>query len=330
MALLGLAAITGVVAALLASRSDDRVPRAQRPFSADGVWNRPVPRTAPVDYQSPALVSNLVGQVQARGAWINTRRFSVPVYTVGADVRRVRVAVDVPSSMSTDARDADALKRALAEVPIPAEARPADGGDRHMVIWQPSTDTMWELWLAHHVPEDPCAWAHVDELGWHAAWGARIDNVSENHGAPAHPFGATASGLAAAGGLMRVEELRRRRIDHALALALPLTARDRATPPATRTDGQDVRPGAIPEGTRFRLDPNLDVDALRLSPVAAAMAKAAQRYGIVVRDRADAVVFYAEDPRPLGSDPYPSLFGNRSPAELLAGFPWTRLEVVAP
>lgn len=295
------------------------------------MWNRPLSRGAEVDPRSRALVSSLVAQVAEKGAWINTLRFSVPVYTVGKDVRPVRVAVDTPSSMSTaNARDGAALEHALSAVPIPADARPAGGGDRHMVIWQPATDTMWELWLAHDVPRDDCPWRRTDLHGWHAAWGARIDDVSQNPGVPAQPFGATASGLALAGGLMRVEELERGRIDHALALAIPYPARGRVTPPATRTDGGDERPDAVPEGTRFRLDPTLDIDSLQLPPVTRAMAMAAQRYGIIVRDHADAVVFYAEDPSRLGMNPYPKLFESRSPGELLSGFPWDRLEVVSP
>ncbi len=58
------------------------------------------------------------------------------------------------------------------------------------------------------------------------------------------------------------------------------------------------------------------------------MAEAAQRYGIVVRDRAGVVAFYAQDPTPTGRNPYPGIFRSRYPDELLAKFPWARLQVL--
>ena len=59
------------------------------------------------------------------------------------------------------------------------------------------------------------------------------------------------------------------------------------------------------------------------------MAEAAQRYGIIVRDKTlHAIGFYAEDPSPLGTNPYTRLFDGKSPGELLQSFPWTHLQVV--
>ncbi|MEZ5081520.1 MAG: hypothetical protein R2878_12870 [Thermoleophilia bacterium] len=49
-------------------------------------------------------------------------------------------------------------------------------------------------------------------------------------------------------------------------------------------------------GSRFRLDPAVDVDALNLHPFVALLAHAAQEHGLVLRDTAGAVVLYAEDP----------------------------------
>jgi hypothetical protein len=60
------------------------------------------------------------------------------------------------------------------------------------------------------------------------------------------------------------------------------------------------------------------------------IARAAQRYGMVVRDGSDLVTFYAEDPTPTGTNPWPAWFGGKSPADALAGFPWDRLRVLPP
>jgi hypothetical protein len=62
------------------------------------------------------------------------------------------------------------------------------------------------------------------------------------------------------------------------------------------------------------------------------MAHAVQRYGMIVRDRAGCVCFYAEDTTRLSTWPYGALFktnwldGNNA----LRGFPWASLQAVAP
>lgn len=300
-----------------------------RLFAPTSWWNAALADDAPLDPRSPQLVAELRSQVGRDGAWINTAEFSAPIYTVDAGQPGVPVSIDRPHDMFTNDADAAVLERQLAAVPIPRRARPAPGTDGHLVVWQPATDTMWELWQAHEVPRDACRWHRDDARGWHASWGARIDRVSRNPGVNPHPFGATASGLPFAAGLMRLDELRVGRIDHALAMAIPATALGRMRAPANRTDGADPRPEAIPEGTRFRLDPTVDVDALALPPLARMMAVAAQRYGIIVRDRAGAVAFYGEQPLAATGDPYPALFGGQWPSRVLARFPWHRLQALA-
>ena len=95
--------------------------------------------------------------------------------------------------------------------------------------------------------------------------------------------------------------------------------------PANRTDGWHDRATAIPEGLRFRLDPTIDVDSLNLTRTGKIVARALQTYGMVVRDNAGAVVFFAENFEAEGrADPYPSLFGVPS-YKVLEGIPLHRL-----
>jgi hypothetical protein len=58
------------------------------------------------------------------------------------------------------------------------------------------------------------------------------------------------------------------------------------------------------------------------------MALAAQRYGVIVRDKAGAVVFYAQAPSARRPHAYHSVFHGAYPNVLLARFPWNRLQVV--
>jgi hypothetical protein len=91
-----------------------------------------------------------------------------------------------------------------------------------------------------------------------------------------------------------------------------------ATSPAT----------AIPAGTRFRLDPALDINRLHLPRIDRMLAAAAQKYGIVVRDTAGAVAFYGQDPTAAGTNPWTAAFGDQSPNTVLTLFPWAHLKAL--
>jgi hypothetical protein len=295
-------------------------PDCGRFFGPTSTWNSPLPADAPLDPDSTAITDVLQKQVDdgfrsSLPPTINTTSYSPPVYTVGSAQPRVPVVLDRPPDYDPDLTAAFA-----AGVPIPAGAQPASGADAELVVWQPSTDTMWELWQARQAPD-----------GWHASWGGRLDGVTAGPGyftAPHANWGTSASSLPLAGGLILPHELQSGRIDHALAIALPETRVNEFSLPAQRTDGRSSCAHSVPEGARFRLDPALDIGALGLAPPVAALARAAQRYGILVRDQSGAVVFFAQNPSSLPADPYPAIFGGQSATDLLRTFPWSHLQLV--
>lgn len=321
--------LAGVIVFLVTSSPGGhraRIPRAPRasptsarPFATDSVWNAVLPSDAPLSPRSATYVHDLGTQLRQYGPWINTTQYSVPVYTVGPDAPRVPVVLDARGGSATRlARDLSA------GVPIPPQARAARGTDAHLVVWQPTRNTLWEFWQARKVGGQ-----------WHARWGGKMTNVSRNPGYFDDPpdWGATATSLPLLGGLMRIGEIRAGHIDHALALGIPHAQAGRFVSPAQRSDGNDSSPDTITEGTRFRLDPKLDINALKLPSMTKLIALAAQRYGLIVRDQAGSVLLYAEDPSPTGTDPYGGvhgLFDGLSAAAVLRAFPWSHLEVVSP
>jgi hypothetical protein len=285
-----------------------------RPFAADSFWNSPLPAGAPLDPASGALASELRRQLGLGSPWINTTSYSTPVYRVPANQPTVRVALDVANTP---------LQQAWEAVPIPPYARPANGTDKSMVVWQPATDTMWEFWLMQRT-----------DGSWHARWGGRITGASHN---PAYYTGAErnwgvpATSLPLLGGVITLDDLNRGTIDHALAIAIPEARKDWWTWPAQRTDGKKDDPSAIPEGARFRLDPTLNLDSLHLYPLVRMMAEAAQRYGIVVKDQSGVVAFAGEDPTPSGSNPWSGpagWFSGQYPSTLVQQFPWGHLQAL--
>jgi hypothetical protein len=293
-------------------------------FSPSSPWNRPLSSTAPLADRSARLVEHLADEVKAekgeeRGPTINTIHWSVPVYRVPADEPTVRVALN---------SDSPGLQRAWEAVPLPANAQPAAGRDKQLVVWQPSTDKLWEFWHLHGEPGD-----------WRARWGGAIEDASEKTGVygrdvwpdASRMWGASASSLSLAGGLITIEDLEQGEINHALALAIPDVRAGVYASPAQRTDGESDDPLSLPEGAHLRLPPGLRLGQMGLPKVTLEIARAAQRYGIIVRSKAADVVFYGQDPTPTGSEPYEGphgFFEGVNRLDLAGSFPWRRLQVL--
>lgn len=295
-------------------------------FAEKSFWNTRLEADQAVDPASEALAAAFADEMETRAEkgdrpWINTTDYSVPVYKVPADQPTVRVRLDSPYA-------APALQAAWRRVPLPPEAQPSEGTDGNLVVYQPSTDRLWEFWRFSNEGGVP-----------RAAWGGAIRDVSHSSGAygpkawpGAKPWwGSSASSLSIAGGLITFADLRAGRINHALALAVPRVRRGVFASPARRTDGTSASAMTLPEGAHLRLDPNLDLTTLGLSPLALAIARAAKHYGIFVRDRAGVAHFFAQDPSTLGGNPYlgeGGYFEGSSPGDLLANFPWSHLQVL--
>jgi hypothetical protein len=298
---------------------------ASRLFAPDSVWNAPLPANAALDPASSALVASLqwtVNQNMAAGwgPWIETGQAST-LYTVPPDQPTVRVQLD-PGSWKAG------LQQVFNAVPIPTDAKPAAGTDAHMTIWQPSTDRLWEFWQARKLTD-----------GWHANYGGAFAAVSRSPGyfdtnswpgLSVPTWGATATSLPVIAGTMTIAELQSGVIPHALAMDIPEARAKTYAFPAQRTDGASTSGNSIPEGARFRLDPRLNIDQLNLPPVTRAMAIAAQRHGIIVRDVTHhAISFFAENPVSAGANPYAALYGGTPyPTSVMKAFPWSHLQLV--
>ena len=292
-------------------------------FSPSSFWNKALPADAPLDPRSSAIVAALARQVAGRTG-INTTNYSVPIYTVPVHQAVVKVSLVDPSRAAGGA----ALAAAWNAVPLPPNAQPAAGSDKQLVVWQPSTRRLWEFWELGETSS-----------GWQAEWGGAINNALSDSGAygpQAWPgatqlWGASASSLSIAGGLITLEDLARGDINHALAMAIPDPRAGAYAAPAKRTDGASTDPLSLPEGAHLRLDPGLNLAALHLPRLTLIIARAAQRYGIVIRDTAADATLYAQDPTPTGGEPYSGPHGyyeGKSAAQLLSSFPWRHLQLL--
>jgi hypothetical protein len=338
----------------------------------DESWrNKPLADNAPLDPDQRDR-DRLARQAAAYTTWVNTTdSFNVPVYTVPAGTATVPVTLDTRPGMNwkwTDQRDIDAFNAQMSAVPIPSNAvasgptdcssdgewwgtwetrhciGPWGWSDREIAIYQPSTDTLWEL---YHLVKSNGAWVATD--------GGRITNVSQSTQYDVQPFpsgrphGVAATRIPLMATLPLMTEVKQYRINHPVMLHVPkvygvglepsLQSPFRA--PALASDGDFQTDDAILEGTRFRLPRSVNVDALGLPPFATAWAHAAQDYGIVVTDKdchrdkdhpdadpcssATAVTAFVEDPAQYNTD-YAGYIGDNE----LRNFPWGMLQVVAP
>jgi hypothetical protein len=283
-----------------------------------------VPEGGPMCSQE--IVDNLkADKDHSVGVWpLMTDTFSAPVYVVGRDapLRRWTAIVSATECFSTGDEPFPPLLDVLAAVPTLPDLVTSQGTDNEIAIYQPATDTYWDFWRARR-----------DDAGqWSACWGGKIEHYSRNPGQHTAPLGATASGLPLGAFVIRIAELRRGRIDHAVNIATVRTRAGCASWPANRTDGAFEGTDIACQGQRFRLDPAFDVGTLN-NPAARIIARAMQEYGAIVTDKSDALITQAEDPRPYlrangGVNPYDEFFGGVPWFSILDGIPVERLQAL--
>jgi hypothetical protein len=287
-------------------------------FAPTSFWYTPIPENVRLHPNNTNLVSEFNRQrvKHFNTVEINTKSWASPVYVVPAN--QPKVAVGWNDCQKKGFVEKGFLSQVSA-VPIPSHAVEAGGTDKEMTIYQPSSDTLWELWVAKKDASNR----------WVACWGGKLTNASRSDGAFPKPYGTTASGLPFMGGQITAEELKRGEIKHAIGIALvDIEHFTIYSYPANRSDGWNPNkvPNRIAEGQRFRLDPKLNIDSLKIPRAAKIIAKAGQKYGFIVWDRAGAISIRAQNPSSYASNPYPALFEGKPSYELLKDIPWNRIQ----
>lgn len=141
------------------------------------------------------------------------------------------------------------------------------GHDQHYLTIDPERRRAWELislrrWL----------WR------WEADAGATWSMDSNDY-----PTGSTiVAGLPLLPGVIRYDEVESGSIDHLILAASPISARGKYIWPAKNSDGVSDDPDAPPMGAWMRL--RADADLSGLGPQATIIARAAQRYGLMISD----------------------------------------------
>jgi hypothetical protein len=223
-------------------------------FPADNPWNADV-SSAPVDERSDAWVASVGADVAFHPDFGSV--YGIPYATADATTPMVPVTFDYADESDPG------------PYPIPANAPVEQGSDAHVLVVDTARCKLYELFAA-----EPGAGA------WHAGAGAVFD-LRSNALRPAGWTSADAAGLPIFPGLARYEEAAAGDIRHALRFTAARTQKGYVSP-ARHFASSVTDPGVPPMGARARLKASVDVSAM--PPQARAVARALQRYGMILAD----------------------------------------------
>jgi hypothetical protein len=304
IAAMGLALLAAAVGATLANDSsspDTSAPRdstasaaersrgCARPYSDASPWNTPIGRSPRVDPDSERYVGGFEGMLTS-----DPTQYTYPVYEVTRRTPRRRVRVrNVYSDVTAGGRRLTVRKSPTIRLPIPAGARAAEGSDAQIILLDRDTGDEWGAW---RLSREGGRWGIENGYHYNTRWSGVPPRAADGQ-----TFGSRGAGVPYLAGLVRPCELRRGRIDHALAFAYRFPSPAHVYP-ATKSDGAGDR-SDLPEGTRLQLDPSLS--AKRLAGMGCrgpclTIARALQRYGMYVIDnsgRPKVMLEYADTAR---------------------------------
>ena len=273
-----------------------------RPFSDRSAWNVPIPAGPELDRESDAMVARLA---RTNGAYALLYEFGTPIYEAGQGDRKVSVTCTKPWGRC-DLEDGP--------VRMPAGADPNAGSDGAMVVVDRVSRTVCDFWQARRVAGE-----------WLTSWGTCASLDGDGRGPSG---GATGAGVNLLAGVVRTDEIRAGRIDHALSFATDNACVGAHRYPATKSDGSSHRRDCIPQGARVQLDPRIDVEAIPgITPGEIAVARGLKEYGAYARDNAAAPMAFAFEKPTSGGDPYPAA-GFRWDYYDMPHIPWDRLRVL--
>ena len=274
-----------------------------RPFAASSPWNTPLGPSPAIDPNSNTMITTLSHSSSGGRFYINIDGWTIPVYYADASTP----AYTVPCINEWGACGPGFG----GDVPIPSGAQADPEDDGHMAVVDLSRNLSWDMWRAVQVSSS-----------WQVSMGCVFDLTST--GVQTDGIGsARGSGFPLLAGLIRLEEVQRGYINHALVMAYDYPRADAYVYPASMTDGKGGA-NAIPEGGRIQLDPTLDLDTLSLSPAAKVIARALQEYGAYVGDNSGGIALYAEG---LYGKPGQTWAGVLAYDDL-AAIPWQRFRVL--
>lgn len=268
----------------------------KRPYPDTSIWNVPLDWSiAKIHPMNDLMINSFFKSRDWIGA--DTSQYTPNMYWVANDTPLVPVKL-----LKNRFRDAVNDKQlqygqpaGVVWLPLPLEARPAEGTDGQLVVINVDTGEEWGLNKGY-----------VDGEGNWFAGGIYRYHI-QNSGIPPEGFGQRGAGIGQLAGIVRRCEVERGRIDHAVTLAYNYPCEPdicqqngwpASIPPFRKTDGRGDSQYDIPEGARLAIRPEISreeiVDACAAIQGCVVWALNMQEYGGFLVDNSDHPKTYAE------------------------------------
>jgi len=243
-------------------------------FPANNSLNRDISH-APIDPRSASYLASIGLSGHLHPDFGSNPSYGIPYTVVGSRQRKVPIEFTAYGDESDPG-----------PYPIPSRA-PVEGagaeGDRHVLVLQRGTCKLYELYAARRAG-----------AGWDADSGA-VFNLRSNALRPEGWTSADAAGLPIMPLLVRYDEVRTGRIDHALRVTVARTQRGYIHP-ATHIASDDTDPSLPPMGLRLRLRASYSLAGFHGESLI--ILRALKRYGLIVADNGSSwYITGAPDPR---------------------------------
>lgn len=355
-------------------------------FSGAGSpWTTPIPVGAPVASDSATQLAALqalrtdipTGGGNPRGMWVETSNYTTPIYHVPPGTPRVTMTlnrlddISLPETPVQNGGARPHLAWVFAQgVPLTNSMVAAGGTDGHLTVVDDGTGELWEFFVTWReggtLPWVSADWFTAPQGSkvwgtgpWHCWWGGYMKDARGSYGAFVNrnnpreyaDWGATATSLPIAAGLVLESELVAGVIPHALNFMIgnPVAGHNW---PAQRDDGYGptdsfwVSEGVAPtvkEGTIIRLKSSVSDTVTTgygasFDEMMRCVRVALKKYGAIMNDRtASGIVFRMEyglsmysrfNPGGLGSFPPP--YSDALMAAGIPAFNTTNWEVLDP
>lgn len=265
-------ALAGVLAGTATPSSAVRAAPEARPvagtscstFPRDNWWHADV-RGLPVHARSRAWLSHMSTDVDLHpdfgSSYGGGPDYGIPITVVRPSHPKVRVRFDYAS-------ESDRVRYPLgADTQI--EGGRGSDGDKHAIVVDRGRCRLYETWNTR-----------VRGGRWIAGSGA-VWSLSSNRLRPEGWTSADAAGLPILPGLLRWNEVRASRVDHAIRFTTDVTSRHHLWPARHDAGSRDSR-AYPPMGARFRMRAGFSTRGF--SPYAVAVITAMKRYGLVLAD----------------------------------------------
>ena len=226
-------------------------------FPPNNPWNEQV-TGLPVDPNSARYVASIGAGLHLHPDFGSNPSYGIPYTVVGPKQPRVPIHFTAYGDQSNPG-----------PYPVPSNAPIEAGSDQHVLVVQNGTCKLFELYQAMRAGR-----------GWDAGSGA-VFNLKSNALRPNGWTSADAAGLPIFAGLVRYDEVRSGRIDHALRVTVPRTQTG-FIHPATHYASSSSDPSLPPMGLRLRLKAGYDIS--HFTGEARVVAQALKTYGLIVAD----------------------------------------------